>query len=669
MAVVDRDALDLLCREAVGFVDVSGAGRLDLQQFQAALQRVFGNLQGAVPQPDDAWFGKVFQNYAARCGGAANLKCVVDASKQYCKHHESKRTQPQGAVSPGQQSSFPSGGALNTPSAGSRPSAFSGSRPSAFSGSGAGYIGQDEVAPLPARPAAGASPEDPGVSARPVMDCTGPPNTLPPYVAAVGSYPGPVPRVSGPVELASQVMFPVSHERMAVFDQYRFEAGPGALLGEGSFGSVSVVTHQVTGVRRACKKLGVSTQQEWDMVQTEFDLLKRLDHPNIMRLSECFVDGLNIYFISELCEGGALLEGFARRGIAGHGGEGAAASVMRQILSATSYCHVKGIIHRDLKPDNVLYASTSSRSPVKIIDFGLSDMLQRLQVTAGPMQRAGTLIFLAPELFTAEAYDAKVDVWAVGCILFLLITGVHPFWTRKMSTEQCKVHITSGAVLEPPAWSASPPLVRDLVQRLLTVDPVARPSAEEALRHAWFPEAQRAPGADAAAAPGAVPRSVFDGLQRYHASSKLKKAVLKLLAKEVDETRLKQLRGQFNVLDVSRDGYLTRDKLLEGMRQHLGLRDLTAQDLLRVFPPSAGDRITCNDFTAALLGQQGFSRAELFNAFRRFDVRRENRISMDALADVLRNAGPASRLEAFQEADVGQDGFIDFDEFCALIDG
>merc|ERR1712139_696074 len=106
-------------------------------------------------------------------------------------------------------------------------------------------------------------------------------------------------------------------------------------------------------------------------------------------------------------------------------------------------------------------------------------------------------------------------------------------------------------------------------------------------------------------------RGVFEGLRRYQASSKLKKAVLKLLAKEMDEARIQRLRDVFRALDTRQDGYLTRDQLLKGMREHLELRDLTAADLELILPPRRRgnlrgdeifsrecDRLSCNEFVA-----------------------------------------------------------------------
>merc|ERR1712216_11136 len=151
--------------------------------------------------------------------------------------------------------------------------------------------------------------------------------------------------------------------------------------------------------------------------------------------------------------------------------------------------------------------------------------------------------------------------------------------------------------------------------------------------------------------------------------NKLKKAVLKLLAKEIDEVRIQQIREYFQALDRDKCGFLTREDLLQGMHKVWGLNSLTAQDVSAVLPDAVGDRIAYNDFIAAMIGHHSHAlgRAELLDAFRRFDVRKEGTITLESLEEVLKNAGPQSRLEILRDADVGRDGRIDFEEFCALI--
>lgn len=609
--------IEVLCKECFMREDQGSSGRLDRGSFAKALGRVFASLQPVVPQPDATWFDRVYESYAAKCGGGVSLRAMEDAAKQFVSHHQKKRESAKQTEAPSHQPS---------------------------------------PAKQPTGPSVGQTVGD--RHQKKVIEEMSPKGyALPQQVPFSPSAPRP--GYGKAVELASAVMCPMK-QGSNVLEDYIMDDKK---LGEGSFGQVCVVTQKLTGQKRAMKRVGIQTEMDKRLVETEIQLLKKLDHGNIMRLSECYVDGTSLFLISELCEGGTLLQGFAR-----HGSESKAASAVRQILSATAYCHSRGVIHRDLKPDNVLYATKAPDSSVKVIDFGLADFLQRLRHAAGgkPMERAGTLAFMAPEMLSSGdgSYGEKVDVWAIGCILFLLVTGQHPFWPGRGTSEQQLISsITQGQLPQHPNFLAAPAAAKDLVLQLMVKDPTHRTSAADALRHPWLK------GLDQSSQKSQVlDKSVFDGLCKYQASSKLKRAVLKLLAKEADEERVKKLREQFRFLDAQQDGFISREELLRGMRQCPEFSNVTAADLARILPPELfTEKISCTDFTAALLSLQGFRKAELLAAFHRFDVRREGKISLGALSEVLKNAGPTSKLEAFREADVGQDGAIDFEEFCALI--
>lgn len=592
-------SLEALCQESFLKED-PGTGRLDRRRFQVALQRVLGSL--ALPQPDATWFDRVFESYAPKCGGnGVSLRAMEDAAKQFVNHHQKKREQKEQSAKQIETS---------TPGSEDRPAKQAVGRPEAVKAAVRKQVIEETALPVqlphtPFAPAAGAALGYTGASGSP---------SRPGYGRAV--------------ELASAVMCPMK-QGSSVLEDYVMDQK----IGEGSFGQVCVVTHRLTGQRRACKRVAINTDMDRRLVETEIQLLKKLDHGNIMRLSECYVDGPSLYLISELCEGGTLLQGFAR-----HGSEAQAAAAVRQILSATAYCHARGVIHRDLKPDNVLYATKAPDSAVKVIDFGLADFLQRLRAVAGgkAMERAGTLAFMAPEMLSSDgSYGEKVDVWAIGCILYLLITGQHPFWPgRGTSEKQLIQSITSGQVPQHPNFRAAPAAAQDLTVQLMAKDPLRRAAAQDALRHPWL--RAESPGSAAQV----LDKSVFEGLCKYQASSKLKRAVLKLLAKEADEERVKKLREQFRTLNVRQDGYISREELLRGLRQCPEFAHVTALDLARILPPELfAEKISCTDFTAALLSLQGFRKAELLAAFRRFDVRQEGKISLAALSEVLKNAG------------------------------
>ena len=139
-----------------------------------------------------------------------------------------------------------------------------------------------------------------------------------------------------------------------------------APLGSGAFGTVVKLLHRATGEPRAGKALAVSSTALRHLVATELQLLRRLRHVNLLRLHEAFGDQQGVYLVTELCRGGSLAQRLRRRMV-----EGVCCAYVEQMLSAASYCHLRGVLHRDLKPENVLFLHEREDSVVKVIDFGL----------------------------------------------------------------------------------------------------------------------------------------------------------------------------------------------------------------------------------------------------------------------------------------------------------
>ena len=232
-----------------------------------------------------------------------------------------------------------------------------------------------------------------------------------------------------------------------------------SVLGEGAFGQVLLVSLEKPRRQYACKKLK-QEQVESSWLQTEVTILKTCRHPNITFLREVCVSKSNeqVFLILELARGGSLLERIeAEKRLT----ESHAASVVIQIASALAYLHGKGIVHRDMKPENVLLLENTSRSLVKLCDFGLSKITKRRSDTvdqvAQPMagqpgqpplpqmqrqssgggstasfrtlmkSRVGSHYYVSPEVLLEEEYTAAVDLWGLGHILYQSLTGVHAF--------------------------------------------------------------------------------------------------------------------------------------------------------------------------------------------------------------------------------------------------
>ncbi|KAF8817737.1 calcium-dependent protein kinase CDPK3, partial [Cardiosporidium cionae] len=195
-------------------------------------------------------------------------------------------------------------------------------------------------------------------------------------------------------------------------------------LGTGAYGEVILCRDRITKSERAIKiikKSSISTNVSPGSLIAEVEVLKRLDHPNIMKLYDFFEDRKQYFLVSEVYWGGELFDEIINRQ---KFLESDAANIMRQILSGCTYLHQHQIVHRDIKPENLLLDRKARDSLIKIVDFGLSAFFQ-----GGGRKmrdRLGTAYYIAPEVLRKK-YDEKCDIWSCGVILYILLCGYPPF--------------------------------------------------------------------------------------------------------------------------------------------------------------------------------------------------------------------------------------------------
>ncbi|CAO2629038.1 Serine/threonine-protein kinase Chk2 [Lemmus lemmus] len=241
-------------------------------------------------------------------------------------------------------------------------------------------------------------------------------------------------------------------------------------LGSGACGEVKMAFERRTCRKVAIKiiskrKFALGSSREADMapsVETEIEILKKLNHPCIIQIKDVF-DAEDYYIVLELMEGGELFDR-----------EATCKLYFYQMLLAVQYLHENGIIHRDLKPENVLLSSQEEDCLIKITDFGQSKILGE---TSLMRTLCGTPTYLAPEVLVSNGsagYSRAVDCWSLGVILFVCLSGYPPFSEHKTQVS-LKDQITSVAFL-----------ALDLVKKLLVVDPKSRFTTEEALNHPWL---------------------------------------------------------------------------------------------------------------------------------------------------------------------------------------
>nr|XP_046261086.1 peripheral plasma membrane protein CASK isoform X11 [Scatophagus argus] len=293
------------------------------------------------------------------------------------------------------------------------------------------------------------------------------------------------------------------------------------VIGKGPFSVVRRCINRETGQQFAVKIVdvaqftsspGLSTED----LKREASICHMLKHPHIVELLETYSSDGMLYMVFEFMDGADLCFEIVKRADAGFVySEAVASHYMRQILEALRYCHDNNVIHRDVKPHCVLLASKENSAPVKLGGFGVAIQLGESGLVAGG--RVGTPHFMAPEVVKREPYGKPVDVWGCGVILFILLSGCLPFYGTK---EHLFEAICKGKYkMNPRQWCHISESAKDLVRRMLMLDPAERITVYEALNHPWLKERDRY------AYKIHLPETV-EQLRKFNSRRKLKGAVL-----------------------------------------------------------------------------------------------------------------------------------------------
>lgn len=253
----------------------------------------------------------------------------------------------------------------------------------------------------------------------------------------------------------------------------------GKEIGKGGFSVVYKATERATGKKFAIKRIQKDEEGvDIELLKREIYIMKKVDHPNILKLYEVFEDDDYFFLVLELVEGLELFDKIVDRG---NYSEKDAANIVRQILEAVKYLHDEGIVHRDLKPENLLSAGEGENEVVKVADFGFAKNFGEEKLVTS----CGSPGYVAPEVLTEDSYTNAVDMWSVGVIIYILLSGYPPFYDE--SPPKIFKKITEAKYdFDDPVWDDISDLAKDLIRKLLVKDPTERLSAKKCLKHPWI---------------------------------------------------------------------------------------------------------------------------------------------------------------------------------------
>ncbi|OIT21163.1 PREDICTED: phosphoenolpyruvate carboxylase kinase 1-like [Nicotiana attenuata] len=251
-------------------------------------------------------------------------------------------------------------------------------------------------------------------------------------------------------------------------------------IGRGRFGTVYRCFSPVTGHSFACKSIEKSLlldSTDRECLDKEPKILQLLSgSPNILHLYKIYEDENFLHMVTDLCPNNDLYERISTGPLS----ERAAANILVQLISAINHCHKMGVAHRDIKPDNILF---DSQDRLKLADFGSAEWFVGCE--GGLMSGVvGTPYYVAPEVLMGKEYNEKVDVWSAGVILYIMLSGVPPFY-GETPTETFQAVLRANLRFPTRNFRSVSPEAKDLLRKMICKDVSRRFSAEQVLRHPW----------------------------------------------------------------------------------------------------------------------------------------------------------------------------------------
>ena len=448
-------------------------------------------------------------------------------------------------------------------------------------------------------------------------------------------------------------------------------------LGHGSYGTVYLVKHKQLHRYFAMKVIKKShkNKSEEDSLMNEINILRKMDHPNILKMTDFYNQKKEYDIITEYCQEGELfneIKTYApfNETITGY--------YMKQILKAVCYCHGMNIVHRDLKPENILIVKRMKNGchPIKIIDFGTAKIFSKEKKET---LLIGSAYYIAPEVLDRN-YTEKCDLWSCGVIMYILLTGRPPFGGNTDMEIMQKIKSGKYDLTKYP-WGIVSKEAKDLIKDLLQLNPGQRLSAEKALKHPWFSTKQvkQIESLNNLTKHNAL--KLVENLTKYRSDNILRCAVIAYLVH--NNTQLKEAHEAiklFNRIDENGDGRITKEELYNGLQHYLNKKgDELKEEVELIFSHIDADHngfIEYEEFIRAAIDKNYFLSDNFIKfAFSYFDRDGSGNITMEEVKNLFylneknkKSSEAEKQLKlSFDEIDINHDGSLSFEEFVQMM--
>lgn len=436
-------------------------------------------------------------------------------------------------------------------------------------------------------------------------------------------------------------------------------------LGDGAYGTVYLAENLITKTIVAMKKIDKSNEDHLtdSEIRDEIEILKKLDHPNIMKILEFYNTEKAYYLITEYCENGELYSQISKTF-----SETQLAVIFYQLFSGLSYLHENNVVHRDLKLENIMITNIEECDKtkeelfsIKIIDFGTAKIFHQNRTEKTIV---GSSYYIAPEVLS-QKYNEKCDTWSAGVILYMLLVGKPPFDGE--TDEEVIEKVRQGKMDKLPSrYKNASKEVKNLINCLIQYDSTKRLSAFEALHHDWFTIANANRLFENIPTDKVI--EFLSNLLNYNFTSKFQEMVLAFIVHNMPRpSEAVDIIKLFQLFNTNGDGKLTKDELHSALDRFLGKENMQNFDEIFITLDSGHHGyIQYEEFLRACLNKEDIITEErLLYAFNYLDKDHSGSISVDKIRSYFVGANVSKDVftNIFNEMDTDHDGNIGYQEF------